>query len=263
MSHSLSMTGVPDLLYLQRCAGESRRRSATSIIAPVVGLTYAPQLSALALSANSSLRQQFFYYSNDLSSFNFASFDAGRRSRLLRPEAAQPGAARRTSITIDSPAPDDFRFSFFSESTLSVLNAEVPFRYRTRPAVVAWRRTPTSAFTPTPQPPRRNDFRHLCVGYAANLSRNFSLNAAGNLGRAALRFRRPDGRERNSRLQRQLSQSANGSRSAAVSTFRRQPVESKRLRLQCLQYRRRRLAGLEVLATHSSPQTGGWIPKRP
>jgi hypothetical protein len=74
-------TGVP-IYYTSNVALVDHGQVGAAITAPVVGLTYAPRFQH-SLVGDFTLRQQFFYYSNDLSSLN-----------LFRTEAAQSGAAR-------------------------------------------------------------------------------------------------------------------------------------------------------------------------
>lgn len=66
-------TRVP-IYYTSNVALVDRGKVSDVIIAPVIGVTYAPKLSK-TLYAEFTLRQQFFYY-QDVSSFDFASFDA-------------------------------------------------------------------------------------------------------------------------------------------------------------------------------------------
>ena len=62
-------TGVP-IYYTSNVALVDRGRVSDVIIAPVVGITYAPKISK-TLYGEFTLRQQFFYY-QDFSSFDFA-----------------------------------------------------------------------------------------------------------------------------------------------------------------------------------------------
>ena len=110
------------IYYTSNVALVDHGQVGAAITAPVVGLTYAPRFPRTRSSVTSRFGSSF-YYSNDLSSFNFASFDAiaglayyARSCTIWR--------CARTSILIDSRARDDFD-SFFSNLGL-VLNAEVP-----------------------------------------------------------------------------------------------------------------------------------------
>ncbi len=62
------------IYYTSNVALVDRGKVSDVIIAPLIGVTYAPKLSK-TLYAEFTLRQQFFYY-QDVSSFDFASFDA-------------------------------------------------------------------------------------------------------------------------------------------------------------------------------------------
>ena len=66
-------TGVP-IYYTSNVALVDRGQMSDVIISPAIGITYAPKLGR-TLYGEFTLRQQFFYY-QDFTSFNFASFDA-------------------------------------------------------------------------------------------------------------------------------------------------------------------------------------------
>ena len=102
-------TGVP-IYYTSNVALVDHGQVGAAITAPVVGLTYAPRFQRL-LIGDFTLRQQFFYYSNDLSSFNFANFDAIAGLVYLYRSCTIWHCAR-TSILIDSRAQTTLIVSF-------------------------------------------------------------------------------------------------------------------------------------------------------
>jgi len=164
-------TGVP-VYYTSNVALVDHGQVGAAITAPVVGLTYAPRFPH-SLIGNFTLRQQFFYYSNDLSSFNFASFDAIAGLAYYAPKLHN--LALRANVDFNRLTGTDDFDSFFSNLGL-VLNAEVPIAIG-RAQLISLGTYANISLYADPQPPRRNDFG-LYAGYAVSLSRNFSLNAA-------------------------------------------------------------------------------------
>ena len=113
-------TGVP-IYYTSNVALVDNGRVSDTIIAPVVGITYSPKFTK-TLYGEFTLRQQFFYYS-DITSFNFASFDAIAGLVYYMPEIAQSRVAR--SIDFNRLTGTDNFDSFFSDYSLG-LAAELP-----------------------------------------------------------------------------------------------------------------------------------------
>ena len=166
-------TGVP-IYYTSNVALVDRGRVSDTIIAPVIGLTYAPKFEK-TLYGEFTLRQQFFYY-QDFTSFNFASFDAIGGLVYYVPKLNN--LALRANIDYNRLTGTDNFDDFFSNVSLN-LNAEVPFRIGRAQQISVGANANISLYA-TPSPPQRNDFA-LYVGYTVNLSRNFYLSASGNL----------------------------------------------------------------------------------
>jgi hypothetical protein len=164
-------TGVP-IYYTSNVALVDRGKVGAAITAPVVGLTYAPRFQR-TLFGDFTLRQQFFYYSNDLSSFNFASFDAIAGLAYFIPQLHN--LALRANVDFNRLTGTDDFDSFFSNLGL-VLNAEVPIPIGRAQQISLGTYANISLYA-DPQPPRRNDFG-LYAGYTVSLSRNFFLNAS-------------------------------------------------------------------------------------
>jgi hypothetical protein len=164
-------TGVP-IYYTSNVALVDHGQVGAAITAPVVGLTYAPRFQR-SLIGDFTLRQQFFYYSNDLSSFNFASFDAIAGLAYFVPKLHN--LALRANVDFNRLTGTDDFDSFFSNLGL-VLNAEVPVPLGRAQQISLGTYANISLYA-DPEPPRRNDFG-LYAGYAVSLSRNFSLNAS-------------------------------------------------------------------------------------
>lgn len=166
-------TGVP-IYYTSNVALVDRGRVSDVIIAPVIGLTYAPRLQK-TLYGEFTLRQQFFYY-QDFSSFDFASFDA--LAGLVYYVPKLHNLTLRANLDYNRlTATDDFD-DFFSNVALG-LSAEVPIPIGRAQQISLGAEANISLYA-TPDPPQRNDFG-VYAGYAVNLSRNVSLNAAGRL----------------------------------------------------------------------------------
>ena len=166
-------TGVP-IYYTSNVALVDRGRMSDVIIAPVVGLTYAPRFQK-TLYGEFTLRQQFFYY-QDFSSFNFASFDAIAGLAYYMPSFHN--LVLRANLDYNRLTGTDDFDDFFSDVSLG-LNAELPIRIGRAQQISIGASANVSLYA-TPDPPQRNDFG-VYVGYSVNLSRSFSLNAAGNL----------------------------------------------------------------------------------
>lgn len=166
-------TGVP-IYYTSNVALVDRGAVSDVIIAPVIGITYAPKISK-TLYGEFTLRQQFFYY-QDVSSFNFASFDAIAGLVYYVPKLSN--LTLRANIDYNRLTGTDNFDDFFSNYALN-LGAEVPIRIG-RAQQISFGADANVSLYATPNPPQRNDFG-IYVGYSVNVSRNFSLNAAGRL----------------------------------------------------------------------------------
>jgi len=166
-------TGLP-IYYTSNVALVDRGRVSDTIIAPVIGVTYAPKLQK-TLYGEFTLRQQFFYY-QDFSSFNFASFDA--LAGLVYYIPAFHNLTLRANLDYNRlTATDDFD-DFFSNLALG-LSAELPIPIG-RAQQISFGADASISLYATPDPPRRNDLGAY-VGYSVNVSRNLSLNAAARV----------------------------------------------------------------------------------
>ncbi len=166
-------TGVP-IYYTSNVALTDNGRRSDVIIAPVIGVTYAPKLGK-TLYGDFTLRQQFFYY-QDLSSFDFASFDAIAGLVYYVPQLHN--LVLRANLDYNRLTGTDDFDDFFSNVGLG-LNAEIPIPIGRAQQISLGADAYVSLYA-TPDPPQRNDFG-VYAGYSVNLSRNFSLNAAGRL----------------------------------------------------------------------------------
>ena len=165
--------GVP-IYYTSNVALVDRGRMSDTIIAPVVGLTYSPRLGR-TLYGDFTVRQQFFYY-QDFTSFNFASFDAIAGVHYIMPEAHN--LILRANIDYNRLTGTDNFDDFFSNVALN-LNAELPIPIGRAQQISIGAAGSISLYA-TPTPPQRNDFSAY-LGYSVALARNFYLNAAGQI----------------------------------------------------------------------------------
>ena len=166
-------TGVP-IYYTSNVALVDRGAVSDVIIAPVVGLTYAPKF-ARTLYGEFTLRQQFFYY-DEFDSFNFASFDA--QAGLVYSIPKWSNLTLRARLDYNRLTGSDNFDDFFSNYSL-FLSAEVPLRIG-RAQQISFGTSADISLHAEPEPPRRNDFDFF-FGYAANLTRSFSVDAAASL----------------------------------------------------------------------------------
>ena len=162
------------IYYTSNVALVDRGAMSDVIIAPVVGLTYAPRLSK-TLYSEFTVRQQFFYY-QDFSSFNFASFDALAGVAYSAPQLHN--LVLRANLDYNRLTPTDSFDDFFSNLALG-LSAELPIPIG-RAQQISLGADASISLWATPDPPQRNDFGFY-VGYAVRVTRNLSLAAAGRL----------------------------------------------------------------------------------
>jgi hypothetical protein len=166
-------TGVP-IYYTSNVALVDHGRVSDVIVAPVIGITYAPRLQK-TLYGEFGLRQQFFYY-QDFSSFNFASFDA--LAGLVYFAPTLHNLTFRANLDYNRLTGTDTFDDFFSNVALG-LSTELPIPIGRAQQISIGADANISLYA-TPDPPQRNDFG-VYLGYAVNLSRSFSLNATGRV----------------------------------------------------------------------------------
>ncbi|MEP7015168.1 MAG: hypothetical protein ABI925_06995 [Verrucomicrobiota bacterium] len=147
------------------------------IIAPAASVFFEPQISQ-TLYGLIGVREQMFYYDR-FDSFDFGSFDFEIGLRYLLPQfhnlllRAEYDYNRLTSKNT---------FSDFFSNYSFILSAEIPFRFG-RAQQVSIGASANLSLGADQEPPRRNDYEAY-VGYSANLTRQFSVNASA---RVALR----------------------------------------------------------------------------
>jgi Putative beta-barrel porin 2 len=145
------------------------------VIAPVVGASYDPQITR-TLYAHVGAWEQIFYYGK-YTGFNFGSLDAQAGLNCFLPQFHNlilRGWYDFNRLTSDDRLGDEF----FSNHAL-IFNAELPFRLSRAQQVFAGADANISVAADH-QSPRRNDYEGY-LGYSANLTRAFSINAVGRV----------------------------------------------------------------------------------
>jgi hypothetical protein len=166
-------TGVP-IYFTSNVALVDRGRVSDVIIAPLIGVTYAPRLQN-TLYGEFGLRQQFFYY-QDFGSFDFASFDALAGLVYFAPKLHN--LTFRANLDYNRLTGTDTFDDFFSNVGLG-LSAELPIPIGRAQQISLGADANISLYA-TPDPPQRNDFG-VYAGYAVSITRSLSLNATGRL----------------------------------------------------------------------------------
>ncbi len=166
-------TGVP-FYYTSNVALVNHGEIDDLIVAPVVGVTYAPKFGK-TLYGEFAVRQQFFYY-NDNTGFDFASFDL--LGGLVYYVPRLNNLSLRANIDYNRLTPTDSFDSFFENYALQ-LSGEVPIRIGRAQQISVGAAGSISLYA-DPSPPQRSDFGAY-VGYAVNISRSFSVDAAAHL----------------------------------------------------------------------------------
>ncbi len=144
------------------------------LFAPGVTFTYQPRLTK-TLYAEIGVAQQFFLY-DKFSELNFSSFDAIAGIAYYLPQFHNLSLRARYDYNrlTDTNDYDEF---FVNHSY--ILSASMPFRVGRAQQIVLGIDTELS-FWSHPDAPRRNDYSFY-VGYSANLSRSFSIDATARL----------------------------------------------------------------------------------
>jgi len=145
------------------------------VIAPVVGASYDPQITR-TLYGHVGAWEQIFYYGK-YTGFNFGSLDAQAGLNYFLPQFHNlilRGWYDFNRLTSDDRLGDEF----FSNHAL-IFNAELPFRFSRAQQVSVGVDTNISVGADH-QFPRRNDYEGY-LGYSANLTRAFTINAVGRV----------------------------------------------------------------------------------
>jgi hypothetical protein len=159
--------------YTSNVALTSSGEEEDVLFAPGFAFTYQPRFTQ-TLYGEFSLVQQFFYY-DEFTELNFTSFDAIAGVAYYLPQFHN--LVLRARYDFNRLTNDDFD-EFFSKHSL-ILGAELPFRIG-RAQQVAVGVVTEFVLAADPDAPRRNDYSFY-VGYSANLSRAFSIDASARI----------------------------------------------------------------------------------
>lgn len=142
------------------------------VIAPAAAVFYEPRISR-TLFGLIGVREQLFYYDR-FDELDFGSFDVEIGLRYLLPQ--YHNLLLRIEYDYNRLTEKDSFDDFFNNHAI-IASAELPFRIGRAQQVSVGANADISVGG-DPEAPRRNDYE-LYVGYSANLTRAFSVNAVG------------------------------------------------------------------------------------
>ena len=144
------------------------------LVAPAVGVTYAPRFTSTLYGSFTLQRQEFYY--DKFSALNFGSFDFRAGITWILPKAHNlmlRGEYDYNRLTFSNSFND-----FFSNHSI-FLSAELPFRFGRAQQLSIGADTNVSLGS-SPSAPQRDEF-DVYVGYAVSLTRSFSVGAVGRI----------------------------------------------------------------------------------
>jgi hypothetical protein len=144
------------------------------LVAPGIGITWAPKITR-TFYGEVAMRQQFFFYGR-FKDLNFASFNTSAGVSYYVPKLQNLSLHARYNY---NRLTDTDQFDEFFVNHSIELSAEVPIRFGRSQQVTIGAVAEFSLYA-HPEPPRRNDYQ-VFVGYALNVSRSFSLDAVARL----------------------------------------------------------------------------------
>ena len=161
--------------YTSNVALSRRDEQSDVLFTPAFGFAYTPQITK-TLFASVGVAQQFFYY-DDFSALDFASFDLRAGLNYIVP--AWHNLLLRADYDFNRlTSSDDLGDEFFANHSLN-FGAEVPFPIG-RAQQVTVGVDLSFSIAADPNPPARHDFGSF-VGYSANLTRDLTVNAVGRV----------------------------------------------------------------------------------
>jgi Putative beta-barrel porin 2 len=144
------------------------------LMAPAVGVTYAPRFTSTLYGSFSISRQEFYY--DKFSALDFGSFDFRAGLTYLLPKAHNlmlRGEYGYNRLTLSNS------FNSFFENHSLFLSAELPFRFGRAQQLSIGADTNVSLGS-SPSAPQRDEF-DVYVGYAVSLTRSLSVGAVGRV----------------------------------------------------------------------------------
>jgi len=162
------------LFYTSNVALTPNHELADVVEAPAIGIYYQPRITS-TLYGFIDVRQQEFFY-DKYSSFNFASFDAEAGLSYVVPHLHN--LLVRAEYDFNRLSDEDLDNAFFNNHQI-IASAEVPFKLN-RAEQVSLGADINWSVGADHQSPRRNDWEAY-ANYTADITREFSLNAAGRI----------------------------------------------------------------------------------
>ncbi|HVF72661.1 MAG TPA: outer membrane beta-barrel protein [Chthoniobacterales bacterium] len=160
--------------YTSNVALTSSGQQSDLLVAPALGVTYAPRISRTLYGSVSLQRQEFYY--NKFSALDFGSFDFRAGLSWILPRAHNlilRGEYNYNRLTLSNS------FNSFFDNHSIFLSAELPFRIGRAQQISIGADTNISLGS-SPSAPRRHEF-DVYVGYAVNLTRSLSVGAVGRV----------------------------------------------------------------------------------
>ena len=171
----LTLLLASPIFYTSNVALTRSGEKSDVVIAPTAAAYYDPQITK-TLYGHFGAREQIFYYGK-YTGFNFGSLDVEAGLNYFLPQFHNlilRGWYDFNRLTLDDRLGDEF----FSNHAL-IFNAELPFRLSRAQQLFVGADANISVGADH-QSPRRNDYEGY-LGYSANLTRAFSINAVGRI----------------------------------------------------------------------------------
>jgi Putative beta-barrel porin 2 len=144
------------------------------LFAPAAGVTYAPRFTQTLYGSFSVQRQEFYY--DKFTGLDFGSFDVRAGLSYLLPKAHN--LMLHAEYDYNRLTGSNSFNGFFSNHSI-FLSAELPFRFGRAQQVSLGADTNVSLGA-SPSAPQRDEY-DVYVGYAASLTRSFSVGAVGRV----------------------------------------------------------------------------------
>jgi hypothetical protein len=144
------------------------------LFAPAAGVTYAPRFTQTLYGSFSVQRQEFYY--DKFTGLDFGSFDVRAGLSYILPKAHN--LMLHAEYDYNRLTGSNSFNGFFSNHSIFA-SAELPFRFG-RAQQVSFGADANVSLDASPSAPQRDEF-DVYVGYAASLTRSFSVGAVGRV----------------------------------------------------------------------------------
>jgi hypothetical protein len=160
--------------YTSNVALTRRGEQSDVLFTPAAGVTYAPRFTQTLYGSFTVQRQEFYY--DKFSALDFGSFDVRAGLSYILPKAHN--LMLHAEYDYNRLTGSNSFNGFFSNHSI-FLSAELPFRFGRAQQVSLGADTNVS-LSASPSAPQRDEF-DVYVGYAASLTRSFSVGAVGRV----------------------------------------------------------------------------------